>query len=500
MEDNNSVEVLNEQKVEVVNAVSKEAVSERKDIAVVDSKRRKNLVHVMKDIEDQFTRAYVSGKTVSKMLEANRVHYHSGFSEIKEHSAKVISAITSHRSMCSPAAFSKYTSFDSFRDIDESDDVSTEDPGMMSGSHASTLERLYAWEKKLYDEVKAGERMRITYEKKCSQLRNQNAKREDPQSVDKARVAIKDLHTRIRIAIQAVDSVSKKIQKVRDDELQPQLLELSHGFLQMWKVMLESHETQSQIIAEAQCLANSAGGTVCSESHRQATLRLETELQKWHSSFARWISAQKAYIQTLNFWLLKCIIQEPECSSKANVLFSPRKFGAPPIFRICKHWLLAYEKLPEAAVINSIRSFAGNMRFLRLQHDEELRQKWEADRLARDFDRRISTLERFESRMMEYQFSSTERDDCSLGNSLIPLSSVDSFRQQVDEEKTKHLKAMEETRHATLRTLHRGLKSIFEALTKFASLSLKSYDELCEYDKFDGSICGNSNLPHLKDR
>lgn len=39
-------------------------------------------------------------------------------------------------------------------DISESGSDFFEDFCMISGSHSSTLERLYAWERKIYDEVK----------------------------------------------------------------------------------------------------------------------------------------------------------------------------------------------------------------------------------------------------------------------------------------------------------------------------------------------------------
>ncbi|RVW13974.1 Zinc finger A20 and AN1 domain-containing stress-associated protein 5 [Vitis vinifera] len=38
--------------------------------------------------------------------------------------------------------------------------------------------RLYAWEKKLYDEVKAGGSTQKIYKRKCSQLRNKDMRRE----------------------------------------------------------------------------------------------------------------------------------------------------------------------------------------------------------------------------------------------------------------------------------------------------------------------------------
>jgi hypothetical protein len=47
--------------------------------------------------------------------------------------------------------------------------------------------------------------------------------------IDKTRAVVKDLHSRIRVAIHSVDSISKRIEKIRDEELQPQLLELIQG-------------------------------------------------------------------------------------------------------------------------------------------------------------------------------------------------------------------------------------------------------------------------------
>jgi len=48
--------------------------------------------------------------------------------------------------------------------------------------------------------------------------------------IDKTRAVVKDLHSRIRVAIYSVDSISKRIEKMRDEELYPQLLELTEGY------------------------------------------------------------------------------------------------------------------------------------------------------------------------------------------------------------------------------------------------------------------------------
>lgn len=57
---------------------------EHKGLTVIDMPEKgRELLEALKDIEDHFIRAYDSGKDVSRMLEANRVHLQSGLEEIK---------------------------------------------------------------------------------------------------------------------------------------------------------------------------------------------------------------------------------------------------------------------------------------------------------------------------------------------------------------------------------------------------------------------------------
>lgn len=96
--------------------------------------------------------------------------------------------------------------------------------------------------------------------------------------VDETRAEIKSPHTRIRVSIHAVESVSKRIQKLRDEESQPQLSELLQGLMRMWKGMLECHQIQYQVISEAKSQGISSSGGISSDAHQQATIRLENEL------------------------------------------------------------------------------------------------------------------------------------------------------------------------------------------------------------------------------
>lgn len=68
------------------------------------------------------------------------------------------------------------------------------------------------------------------YDQKCNQLRHQFAKDQSAHVIDKTRAVVKDLYSRIRVALQSVDSISRRIERMRDEELQPQLVELIQGY------------------------------------------------------------------------------------------------------------------------------------------------------------------------------------------------------------------------------------------------------------------------------
>ena len=73
------------------------------------------------------------------------------------------------------------------------------------------------------------DQIRQTYEKKCVQLRNQDAKGSELRCAEKTRTTVRDLYTRIWVSLRAVESISDRIQKLRAEELQPQLVELLQG-------------------------------------------------------------------------------------------------------------------------------------------------------------------------------------------------------------------------------------------------------------------------------
>lgn len=74
------------------------------------------------------------------------------------------------------------------------------------------------------------EKMRTAHERKSQKLKRLDERGAEAHKVDTTRSMIRSLSTKIRIAIQVVEKISLKINKLRDDELWPQLNELIQGY------------------------------------------------------------------------------------------------------------------------------------------------------------------------------------------------------------------------------------------------------------------------------
>lgn len=334
------------------------------------NRRPTSMAEVIKDLEDQFTVICNSAKEVSDLLESSRAQYSSTSNELT--AMKMLNPVALIRSASSRSSSSRFminSSSSKDEDCDSSSDFS-EESCMLSGSHQSTLDRLYAWEKKLYQEVRCGEKVRIAYEKKCMQLRNQDVKGEDPSVLDKTRTAIRDLHTQIKVSIHSVEAVSKRIETLRDEELQPQLLELVQGLARMWKVMAECHQSQKRTLDEAKLLLAGTPSKLETKRHSSMSVadpqrlarsasNLETELRNWRACFEAWITSQRSYLHALTGWLLRCVRLDPDTS---KLPFSPpRSSGTFPIFGLCIQWSRFLDAMQEIPVLDGLDFFAAGM-------------------------------------------------------------------------------------------------------------------------------------------
>ncbi|GMH07130.1 hypothetical protein Nepgr_008970 [Nepenthes gracilis] len=353
----------------------------------------------MRDVENLFVKASESGKEVPRMLEANKLHFRPILpgknggsmvsamlkacfscgkdpSQLQEDPAQTtIKYLTWHQNASSYSTSSMNPLGSNSRDdVEDLTSPFFENFCMISGSHASTLDRLHAWEKKLYDEVKASQIVRRDYDMKCKLLRQQESRGESSHKIDKTRANIKHLHSRIRVAIHRIDSISKRIEELRDKELQPQLEELIEGLYRMWEMMSESHMLQLHIITIAYSNDN-AKIPMHSESHRQITTLLENELSTLSSSFTKWVFAQKSYVLAINNWLLKCVVvNEKSSRRKSRMPPPPLRISGPPIYTTCGVWLDKLEALPAKDVADAIKGLAAETsRFL--PHQEKTGRK-----------------------------------------------------------------------------------------------------------------------------
>ncbi|KAJ4874299.1 hypothetical protein Rs2_39317 [Raphanus sativus] len=321
-----------------------------------------------------------------------------------------------------------------------------------TGNLSSTLDKLYAWEKKLYKEVKGEEKLRSIYEEKCRSLKKMDAHGAEATKIEATRAYIRKLLMKIDISIRSVDSISRRIHKLRDEELQPQLTQLIHGLVRMWRSMLKCHQKQFQAIMETKVQSVKAN-TVSSS---KAFLDLEMELRDWCSSFNEWVNTQKKYVHSLNRWLSKCLHYEPEVTEDGYAPFSPSQIGAPPIFTVCKDWEEAMGRVSGEKVSNAMQGFASSL------HEMWERQEEEEQRLRAEQNQ-------------DHAESDDKRSVVSKGRSESGVSVLDDLRVDLDSMRKKLVEERGKRRETTTvkavasssSTLKGGLAPVFDALRKF---------------------------------
>ncbi|KAF2586194.1 hypothetical protein F2Q70_00034263, partial [Brassica cretica] len=341
---------------------------ETQGFTVYLTRRPTSMGEVIKDLEDQFEIICSAANEVSGLLEAGRAQYISSNSELSVDVVLNLSSIAAMKMLNQVSLFSSRSSSSSSRFLisseSSSSEFSEESSCMLSGSHQSTLDRLYAWEKKLYDEVKSGERIRIAYEKKCLALRNHDVKGDNSSAVDKTRAMMRDLHTQMNVSIHSIESISERIETLRDQELLPQLLELLQGLARMWKVMAECHQIQKRTLDDAKRLLAAANlkkrqqsslPEINTQRLARSALNLVAQLQNWRVCFQAWITSQRSYVLSLTGWLLRCSRCDPD-PEKVRLTTCPHR-----IYEVCIGWSRLLNGLNEKPVVDKLDFFACGM-------------------------------------------------------------------------------------------------------------------------------------------
>ncbi|XP_078434230.1 uncharacterized protein LOC144705433 [Wolffia australiana] len=289
------------------------------------NRRPASLAQAMEDIETQFAIMHESARELASVLESD------GWQQPRLTKSRAL--------MANPTAV-----------------VLPASPGSSSSSDGQhrTLERLYAWEKKLYEEVKAGERIRAGYERRCAQLRKQSEEGEEPSKAEKTRAAARELQARLKVSVHSVEAISARIDRLRDEELFPQLAELVRGMERMWGTMAECHREQQAVIDGAKQLLARGGGGVGGPAEG-----LEAELRSWRRRLKIWDEAQRGYLRCLSAWAILCGGAPPETAE-----------GRPAVFGLCAQWRRTLEGVSAERALEGLDMFAAGISAVAAQRRE----------------------------------------------------------------------------------------------------------------------------------
>ncbi|THG03846.1 hypothetical protein TEA_017299 [Camellia sinensis var. sinensis] len=293
------------------------AVKKGKKVAPTEGKRggksaaSVNLLKIFGELDECFLEASKCAHEVSRLLEANRLHYHSNFVDNQghtDHSARVMRVIT-------------WNSNRSFKGLPNADKGMNDVDSEEHETHATVLDKILAWEKKLYDEVKIGEQIKLEYQKKVASLDKLKKRATNIEAMEKTKAAVSHLHTKYTIDMQSIESTVSEINRLRDEQLYPKLVALAGGvewtslervsamlgclprMASMWETMRIQHEKQSQIVIGLKLLDISQSPNETSEHHHERTVQLWAVVQEWHSQFTKLVTYQKEYIKSLYNWL-----------------------------------------------------------------------------------------------------------------------------------------------------------------------------------------------------
>lgn len=447
-----------------VSGFSKETTN-TSELVMVVSRNSKDLVEIVKELDEYFLKAADAGGEVSSLLEVSS----SSFSSRSSKEGKVYT----HGCNLSPALWTwglspKSTSFSNF--CGEMQGSGMAGGVVISDSHCSTVERLYAWEEKLYLEVKTAETIKIEHEKRVAQLRKLEMKRADYVKTEKTKKEVEKLESQMMVASQAIETTSTEIIKLRETELYPQLIVLVKGLMCMWRSMYECHQVQTHIVQQLKYLNTIPSNEPTSEIHRQATLQLELEVQQWHQSFCFLVKAQRDYIQSLAGWLRLSLFQ----MNKNPLSRTPQESR---IYSLCEEWHIAVEHTPDRVASEGIKSFLTVIHAIVVQQAEEHKQKKKSESAFKEFEKKVTELRSLESKYGPY--SMLDPGTATGKNPVIEKrAKVEILRAKAEEEKTKYEKSVSVTRAMTLNNLQMGFPHVFQAVVGFSSVCTQAFESV----------------------
>ncbi|KAI5588407.1 hypothetical protein BDE02_05G095800 [Populus trichocarpa] len=437
------------------------------ELAMVVSRNSKDLVEIIKEVDEYFLKAADAGGQLSRVLEVSSPN-------LSARQGKGGRVYNYGCNLTSPSSWTWGSSpkLDGFGKMSEEMVVShVGSGGVAHVSHCSTVERLYAWEKKLFIEVKNAESLKIEHEKKVALLRKLEVRRADYVKTEKIKKEVEKLESQMIVATQGIETTSAEIIKLRETELYPQLLELVKGLICMWRGMYESHQVQTHIVQQLKYLNAIPSTEPTSEIHRQSTLQLELEVQQWHHSFCNAVKAQRDYIQSLTGWLRLSLFQ----FSKNPI---SRTSQESRIYSLCEEWNHAVDRIPDKVASEGIKSFITVIHAIVVQQAEEHKQKKKSESAFKEFEKKVAELRALESKYGPYSMPETS-STISIKDPLTEKrAKVEILRARAEEEKSKHEKLISVTRSMTSNNLQMGFPHAFQAMVGFSSVCMNVFESV----------------------
>ncbi|XP_078441799.1 protein ROLLING AND ERECT LEAF 2-like [Wolffia australiana] len=452
----------------------------RQRSAVGGSRASVSFMQILIGLDDHFLKAYESAQGVSGMLEAKRLHYHSNFADNRghiDHSARVMRAITWNRSF-------RGLGPEEGRDDFETDSLET---------HATILDKLLAWEKKLFDEVKASERMKFDYQRKVAKLNKLKKHGASSEALAVTKAEVSHLHTRYIVDMQSMDSTVSEIQRLRDVQLYEKLTQLVRGMAEMWETMQVHHEMQLKLVEGISAVDVSNALKETSDQLRGRTCQLCDMAARWSQNFQDLIAFKKKYVRSLNDWLrLNLIPIESSLTEKAS---SPVHRPPPPIKRLLQIWHEQLEKIHEERAKAEIGRFAAVMRAILEHQDEELRQRERCEDLGKDFLRKQQGFEDWHQSYLSKRSVPLPQlpPSPSLEDDLEPETGeaaeyraavkerqlpVEMAKKKLEEEKEKQVTLCKQAREKSVSSLKVHLPELFRAMRDFSHDCAQMYKML----------------------
>ncbi|KAE8675826.1 hypothetical protein F3Y22_tig00111641pilonHSYRG00029 [Hibiscus syriacus] len=434
-----------------------------------------NLMEVLNEIDDHFLKASESAHEVSKLLEATRLHYHSNFADNRghiDHSERVMRVITWNRSVRG------MTDGENGKGEFDSEDYET---------HATILEKLLAWEKKLYDEVKEGELVKLEYKRKLASLNKQKKHRAGTESLERTKAAVSHLHTRYMVDMQSLDSTVAEVNRIRDEQLYPKLFMLVDGMANMWARMCIHHDSQLKIVEKLKSLDIAFVSKETTKHHHEQTIQLHSVIQEWHSQFDKLVTHQKQYILSLYNWLKLNLI--PIESNLKEKVSSPPRAQNSPIKTLLHMWHDCLEKLPDEVAKSTISSFAAVIKTIIIHQDEEMKLKEKCEETRKEFLRKSQAFEEWYHKYKQRRFGSDETDaergedanaDANAKDDAISERQfvVESLKKRLEEEVEAHEKHCIQVREKSLVSLKIRLPELFRAMSDYSYACSDAYEKL----------------------